>query len=261
LAVAVNPSGVYVVGDTSGALTGQSSSGGQDAFVASLSGSTGFQFSLFYPRLASSDGSSTGADTSEYTGIAVANLGSAEATLRFTAYDKTGAAMSGTGITNPATKTLKAGAQLPIVDVQVFGSGLTAARQVGWMKLESTVASIAGFFLMFNSSLSILDGAGVSTAKLTSFVLPEIEDQGFTQIHVANPDSSAATLTFDLVRSDGTTRTSATRTVNPSGAVAEVFTDLFPGITAEASDYCASPRAKGSFRSSTWGRRRSMSRD
>lgn len=196
-----------------------------------------FITSLNFPRLVTTNGTGTAQDDSEFTGLAVANLDSTDATLRFTAFDKNGERISGSGIGNPATQTLKKGEQLPVIDTQVFGSGLPGANPVGWIKVESTVNKVVGFFLMFNGRLDTMDGADVSSQTLTSFVLPEIEDAGFTQIHVANPNSNAATVTFELVKGDGATRASASRTVNSNSAVAELFTSLFPGETATASDY------------------------
>lgn len=195
-----------------------------------------FITSLFYPRLVTTDGTAPGPDNSEYTGIAVANLDSVDATIRLTAFDKNGAQLSGSNITNPATRTLTRGTQLPIVDSQVFGPGLPAGNPVGWFKLESTVSKIVGFFLMFNGSLTFLDGADVSSKTITPFVFSEVQDVGFTQIHIANPNSESATINFDLVRSDGTTRASVQRTVNANGAVAEFFSTLFPAQTAVSSD-------------------------
>jgi hypothetical protein len=77
----------------------------------------------------------------------------------------------------------------------------------------------------------------VSSRTLTSFVFPEIEDLGFTQLHLANPNSTATNVTFDLVRSDGSTRSSATRTLNANGAFADQLTGLFPGTAPDASDH------------------------
>ena len=113
-------------------------------------------------------------------------------------------------------------------------------------ELESTVQKIVGFFLNFNDSLSFLDGADVSSTTLTSFILPEIEDQGFTQIHVANPNTAEATITLELYNSDGMLRTSAvTRQVKANGSLAESFTDLFPSVTPEGSDYIRATSTRG----------------
>jgi hypothetical protein len=109
---------------------------------------------------------------------------------------------------------------------------------VGWIKLQSSETKIAGFFLVFDNELSTLDGADVSSATATSFIFPELEEQGFNQIHIANPNSVPARMTFELYSSGGSLRTSAVvRTVNANGAVAEYFSDLFPGVTPAGSDY------------------------
>ncbi len=98
----------------------------------------GFAGTLFFPRLVSTDGTQAEPDDSEYTGIAVANLGGEEAALTFTAFDKSGSLISGTGITNPATVSIKPGQQLPVVDFQLFGSTLPSLKPVGWFRMDST---------------------------------------------------------------------------------------------------------------------------
>jgi subtilisin family serine protease len=197
------------------------------------------QTTLYFPRLVTTDGSGRTPDDSEYTGIGLVNLDNSDGILALTAFDRSGSQIAGANITNPAPLALTKGAQLPIVDFQVFGSGLPARKPVGWMKAESSIRKLVGFFLAFNGSLTSQDGADCSSSTLSSFIFPEIEDQGFTQIHVANPDPSTNTLlTFNLIRSDGTQRAAAViRSVNGNGTVAEFLTDLFPGVTPVGSDY------------------------
>jgi hypothetical protein len=194
---------------------------------------------LYYPRLVNNPSNDpTGLDNSEFTGIAVVNArDTGPASLLVTALDKLGAEISGLNITNPVAVTLDRANQLAIVDTQVWGSALTGTKPVGWFKVESTALGIVGFFLSFNGSLSVLDGADASSTVSTSFIFPEIEDQGFTQLHVANPNAQPASITFDLLRSDGSSRTSVVRTINGNGAVAEFFTGLFPGTAPNGSDY------------------------
>src|SRR5439155_25903535 len=117
------------------------------------------------------------------------------------AFASTGALYAGPAIKTPVTRVLQFGQQRSIVDTQVFGAGLAARRPVGWIKLESTVSGITGFFLFFNETLSFLDGADASSITTTSFILPEIEDRGFTRVHVANPNASAANTVFELIKS------------------------------------------------------------
>jgi len=196
-----------------------------------------FSTALYFPRLVT--------NANDVTGIAVANLDSNDATLRFTAYDTTGGILAGSGLTNPKDLSLGSRRQLPVVDSQVFGDGLVARKPTGWFKIESTVRNLAGFFLMFDASLRVMDGADVSSKTTTAFVLPEIEDLGFTQLHVANPNAGGTTLTLELVGADGRTRASASRTVNGNGALAESVGALFPGIAAAGSNYVRGTASQG----------------
>jgi hypothetical protein len=86
--------------------------------------------------------------------------------------------------------------------------------------------------------LSTLDGADVSSSTVTAFIFPEIRDQGFSQFHVANPNAADVTASFELHKSDGQLRVPAAgRTIRVNGAVGEYFTDLFPNVIPDASDY------------------------
>jgi hypothetical protein len=199
-----------------------------------------FLTTLYFPRLVTTE--------NDFTGIAVANLDSSDATLRFTSYDKSGSQLTsspGVALTNPKELTLARNAQLPVVDTEVFGQGLTTRKPTGWFKIESTVRKIAGFFLMFDASLTVMDGADVGSQTLTSFVFPEVEDLGFTQLHVANPNAGATTLTLDLVAADGRTRSSVSRTVEANGALADPLSSLFPGIAPSGSDYVRVSASQG----------------
>ena len=198
---------------------------------------------LYYPRLMSSAGAKN-----ENTGIAVANLSTTnDAALTVSAFDTQGAQISGPGITNPVSLSISLKEQRAVTDSQIFGAGVSAQNSVGWIKLDSSEARIAGFFLVFDNNLSTLDGADVSSNTVTSFIFPEIEaGQGFNQFHIANPNSTGATLTFELFGSDGQPRTaSVTRTINANGAVAEYMSDLFPGIAVSSSDYLRVTSTRG----------------
>ena len=194
---------------------------------------------LYYPRL-------TGAGDGEFTGIALANLSGRTAELKLTGFGTLGSMISGPNITNPASLSLNAGRQVAMIDSQILGPGLPEISQTGWLKVEGNVSEVVGFFLAFNAGLSVLDGASVSANTATSFVFPEIEDLGFTRIHVVNPNPDAASVTLELLRSDGTPRVAAvTRNINANGVVAESFTALFPGVSPDASDYIRASSNQG----------------
>ena len=76
----------------------------------------------------------------------------------------------------------------------------------------------------------------MTSNTLTSFVLPEIEDEGFTEIHAANPGADAANITFELYRSDGMPTGSVMRNVGPDGTVTELLSEMF-GVMPVGSDY------------------------
>jgi hypothetical protein len=191
---------------------------------------------LYFPRLVTHQGSTAG--SSDYTGIAVANLGKTNARLTFTAYDTTGRLITGSGITNPAVWPLAPGAQLASLDTEIFGSGLASRDTVGWFKLESTSAETAGFFLAFNGSLDVQDGADASFKTMTDFILPEVEaPPGFTQVFLANPGMSPATIGLELVGADGNAVATATRILGTSGVLAEHVTTLFPGAPITGDQY------------------------
>ena len=191
---------------------------------------------LFFPRLVTHQGST--AESSDYTGIAVANLGKANARLTFTAYDMAGRLITGSGITNPAVWPLAPGAQLASLDTEIFGNGLAAMDTVGWFKLESTSAQTAGFFLAFNGSLDVQDGADATVKTMTDFILPEVEaPPGFTQVFLANPGMTAATIGLELVGSDGRTVATVTRLLGASGVLAEDITTLFPSASITGNEY------------------------
>ncbi len=176
-------------------------------------------------------------DNSRYTGIAIANLGGNDTTLTFTAYDETGALLSGPGVTNPVQHIVSPGAQIAVLDSQLFGDEVVDQNMLGWINVDSTSDAVSGFTVVFNLSLTMMDGAPVTAVPLTQFVFPEIEGQGFTDIHIANPDSSAAHITFQLVSPNGIILASAVRTLNPMGAMAEPLDSLFPFTPPDGANY------------------------
>ena len=102
--------------------------------------------------------------------------------------------------------------------------------------MQSTAANAVGFFLLFNSTRTVLDGADVSSQTMTSFVFPEVEDQGFTQVHVANPNADAAAITLELYDAIGRVMASASRNIAPNGVLVESLAALFPAVTSFNGD-------------------------
>jgi len=199
--------------------------------------------SLVWPRF-SSGANILGTDT--MVGLGLANLSANSATLTFTATDSDGNLTAGQNITNPVTTSLDPSTQLPILDWEIFGSGLLNSLSSGWGQLESTTANTTGFYLIFDSGLSLMDGGNFADSPLTDFAFTEIQTDGYNKINIINNNFEPANVMIDLMRTNGTVRSSQSRVINAYGALtADLFSDLFVGITPNATDYVRVHSNKG----------------
>ncbi len=187
-------------------------------------------FSLFLPQLS--------LVTNSYTAIALSNFDQTPASLNLTALDGTGAYVQGSNITNPVTVSLNAGSQLPLIVDQLFGPGISSIWPQGWSFINSSTAKLTGFFLTFDDSLTLMDGADISSSLLNSFILPETGSQSYTKLLLGNPSGNTASVAVDLVKTDGTVRSTAQTTIPGFGAYsADLKTGIFPAIASDPSDY------------------------
>ncbi len=173
----------------------------------------------------------------EYTGLAMANLDQSSATLSLLAFAGDGTQLNGSGITNPATTILKPGTQLPVIVDQLLSPN-PISWPTGWAAINSSTANLDGFFLTFNSELTLMDGAPLSSSLLDSFIFPESLSQDYTNVVLANPNGGAASVNIDVVKQDGTVR-STFQTGIPAFATyaADLQKEIFPGVTVDPSDY------------------------
>jgi hypothetical protein len=190
---------------------------------------------LFVPRFVSTSGASL--EATEYTGVALANLGGRTATLKFLAFERDGSLITGSGITNPAVFTLGGGQQMSLLDSQVFGSAFRASNRLGWVRIESDVPQLAGLALYMNGAKTSLESAGASSERSTAFIFPEVEGKS-GQIQVANPAELPVEVTLELMGANGAVRaTSAKKIVAGTGVLSASVSDLFPGVAALSTDY------------------------
>ncbi len=212
---------------------------------------------LYYPSMSSQRRKAQNAAQldDEYTSVALTNLDTGEATLTFTAYDVNGVQISGTGIANPVTKTLAPGQQMPLIDYQLFGDAIMNSDTQGWIQVGSSTMKLAGFFMTFDNELTYLDGADIPSTLPGTFVLPEISGQDFTEIQLTNPNSAAASVRLDLMKSDGSLQATSQQTIEAGGTVsADVFADLFPGVAADPGSYLRVSASQGLLGYETTGR-------
>jgi hypothetical protein len=211
----------------------------QDYTFRTGSSDTTSRLILYYPRVSRGHKKHAAEDAEDqYTAIALTNLDTTDATLVFVAYDQAGALLSGANVTNPVTRSLKPGQQMPVIDVQLFGAGIAAGGPVGWIEVDSSTSKLTGFFMSFDSRLTLLDGAEISSTLLRSSVLPVIADSDYTRVQLANPGADPAEVRLDLMKVDGSIRGSAQQTIQPLGTfTADLFDDIFKGTDSEPSDY------------------------
>ena len=205
--------------------------------TAERGGPDDVQKTFFVPRRRGKKLAQANGSGEEHTGVALVNLDSSPATLTFTACDSSGAALSDPGLTNPVTKSLEPGHQLPVVDTEIFGPGLSL-HEDGWIKVQSNVEKIAGFFTTFDSELNVLDGTVLASLPAVTSILSEIEAEGFTWISIENPNSTPANVTIELIGNGGNVLARESKTINANGSLAaELFEDIFEGTVPPAASY------------------------
>jgi hypothetical protein len=179
-------------------------------------------------------------------GLGITTLDGLPSSLGITAMDDSGNLTSDPNITNPATVTLNPWTQLPILDTQLFGTGISDSSSNGWISIESNAANTYGFFEIFDKALNFMDGASFGDRKLTDFAITDIQTDGYTKISLINNNPNDATVAFDLVGADGAIRDSQSRVISKRGAfTADLFSDLFSGTMPNASDYVQVKSSEG----------------
>lgn len=197
----------------------------------------------YFPPLVGTSGQPAGEN--EFNGFAATNLDTAPASLTFTAYDANGIPIQGTDIHNPTAVELQSGAQLALLDTQIFGAGLKTVNRLGWVQLESSTAQLATFYSSFDAGLSFLDGAAGTTSPLRAFILPEVAPADSWVVHLANPHALSGQVIFEVVSQSGSSRTTAVRTLGPKQLLAESMADLFPNLDLNSGDYVRGSASQG----------------
>jgi uncharacterized repeat protein (TIGR01451 family) len=171
------------------------------------------------------------------TGIGLYNAGTATAALSLTALDKSGAALLLSGMTNPVTRVLRPGEQLPILDSELWGISGDQKSKMNWFKVNGSTQRVFGFELAFDSNLQVLDGADLSRLPMNKAILPDIVTRDFTRVYIVNPNTASISLTIELVSADGYVRAAAHRNLAQNASLLESISELFTDTAAVESDY------------------------
>ncbi|MBN1567590.1 MAG: hypothetical protein JXA73_07065 [Acidobacteria bacterium] len=171
-------------------------------------------------------------------GVALTNSDTEDADMLFSALDEEGKLMSGPGITNPRPFQMNPQIQHAMLDVEIFGFALEPYGTKGWIAIESSAPALDGFFLLFDSKLSYMDGTSLGNAPLSDFIFTDIEPNGSTRINIINENSEEAEVIFELMTGDGSLRSYESRMITGRGAlIADLYEDLFEGVEPEPGDY------------------------
>ena len=119
-------------------------------------------------------------------GLALSNPTLSEVSVTLTAWDYAGNLIAAPGITNPTTMVLPASGQRALRSVEIFGEAF--AGQTGWLEVLSPNSSVKGFFLVFDSALTYIDGSDLTGELSDRLIFPKIvtTSKWSTEITVVN---------------------------------------------------------------------------
>ena len=119
---------------------------------------------LYMPFLQSTD--------TQDLGLALSNPNLTEVTATLTAFGYDGKALAGTGLTNPTTMKLPASGQRALRISEIFGTGINGKS--GWVEIKSSSSLVKGFFLIFDSALTYIDGTDLQGSPASRLIFPKV---------------------------------------------------------------------------------------
>ncbi|HLH29934.1 MAG TPA: IPT/TIG domain-containing protein, partial [Terriglobia bacterium] len=163
-----------------------------------------------------------------FTGLAISNPTSAEASITFTAFQPDGTLFTSAGGQNPLTVTIPAGGQYAHLATEIFsGSGTFN----GWIQATSSTTGLVGFFLNANNTITDLDGAGAGIAS-AEFTLPLASEDGQskTELTIVNPNSETSAVNLTLYAVDGSVLATKDLTIAGRGLIRQTLQPIFGSI-------------------------------
>ena len=161
---------------------------------------------------------------SKNVGYGFVNTNSNPALIKFTAYDT-----NGNEIAQSDIMQLNPGSQIAYELPSIFPN--IADGSVGWIKAESSVSGLKGFFLLedFSSgSLTGLDGSNGFTQGYSDLIVPEIKNTGnfSTTLYVVNLSGSSQDVTLKGYDENGSVGTT-TVTIPANGSYINTIDQIF----------------------------------
>jgi hypothetical protein len=180
--------------------------------VFSLAGNLFGQSVLNFPRVI--------ATPQIFTGIAVSNPTSSEASVTFAVFQP-----DGTALQSPRTITIPAGGQYARQFTEIFPPTGTFN---GWVQATSATPGLSGFFLNANFAVTDVDGAGSGTPS-SEFVLPIASEnaQTRTELTLLNVNSESAPVSAWLHATDGSVIARKDVTLNGRALLRQTLQPMF----------------------------------
>jgi YVTN family beta-propeller protein len=190
--------------------------------LVSLAGDVFGQSVLNFPRVISSQ--------QTFTGIAVSNPSSLQASVTFAAFQA-----DGTAFQNPRTVTIPAGGQYARQFSEIFP--ITGTFN-GWLQATSATPGLTGFFLNANLSITDVDGAGAGVPS-AEFILPitSEDEQARTELTLLNTNTGSAAATAVLYATDGTVIATKPLTLNGRSLVRQTMQPMFGAADLAAASH------------------------
>src|SRR2546422_5061850 len=159
-------------------------------------------------------------------GLAFVNptLVNAAVTLNLHGYD--GSLLQGSDIVNPASLQLPASTQKALMATEIFGRGITGKR--GWVELTLSAATIRGFFLLFDSQLSFVDGTDLISNTSRQLFFPNVSSSTILSfVHTGIGELRASIALFE---NDGHLFKRQDLNMGPLSGFSGTLATLIPGI-------------------------------
>jgi YVTN family beta-propeller protein len=167
-----------------------------------------------------------------YTGIAVGNPTTAEASVTLTAYLPDGSPLA--AAKNPVAVTIPPAGQLAKTFSELFG----VASFNGWVQATSSTAGLTGFFLNLNNASTDMDGAG-STVASSDILLPLAAEDSVarTEVTIVNVNQEAATAAVTLYSDSGAVLLARQVSLPPRGLIRQTLSVLFNAADFSAASH------------------------
>ena len=162
-------------------------------------------------------------------GLALSNpvLESASATL--IARDYSGTLIQGPGITNPKTLLLPPQSQIALLASEIFGAGIST----GWVEVQLSSPDVQGFFLLFDSRISFMDGAALSSVPTNRLIFPKVTSNPSTAnwlTLINTGDQAINRVAISLFENSGRLVAQGYFPLQPRAVLSGRITDLFVNL-------------------------------